>query len=256
LIGGESVGQPALRRFFAFHVILFPAAIVVLMSWHFWRIRKDGGLASSGLESQENVKKIPSWPSLLWAELAVFMLVVTLLMSVSILADAPLLSEANPELPENPAKSPWYFLGVQELVSFSAFSGGILIPMLLFFFLFSIPYYGNAGSQTGKWPSAKGELRTIWQSALAGLIVMFLLYLPLVIGSTNFWRFPGNLGMIINPGLVYLLVSILWARIMRWRYSENRIMVLAVFTMAMTGVIVFTLVGIWLRGADWHFMIG
>ena len=45
LIGGESVGQPALSRFFALHVILLPLSIIVLMAIHFWRIRKDGGIS-------------------------------------------------------------------------------------------------------------------------------------------------------------------------------------------------------------------
>jgi len=45
LIGGESVGQPALTRFFMFHVVFLPLTLLVLTGWHIWRIRKDGGLA-------------------------------------------------------------------------------------------------------------------------------------------------------------------------------------------------------------------
>jgi len=54
--------------------------------------------------------------------------------------DAPLLEIANPEHPENPAKAPWYFLGLQELVSYSALTGGVLVPGLILLGLILIPY--------------------------------------------------------------------------------------------------------------------
>ena len=63
--------------------------------------------------------------------------------------DAPLLEQANPAFPENPAKSPWYFLGIQELVSYSAFSGGLLIPVAYLVFLFSIPYMDKEDRHAG-----------------------------------------------------------------------------------------------------------
>jgi menaquinol-cytochrome c reductase cytochrome b/c subunit len=68
--------------------------------------------------------------------------VAAVVLLAALLADAPLLEQANPAHPENPAKSPWYFLGIQELVSYSAFTGGLLVPLLYLTFLFSIPYRG------------------------------------------------------------------------------------------------------------------
>jgi quinol-cytochrome oxidoreductase complex cytochrome b subunit len=47
LLGGAEIGQPALTRFYALHVILIPAGIALLTSLHMWRVRKDGGLAVS-----------------------------------------------------------------------------------------------------------------------------------------------------------------------------------------------------------------
>lgn len=46
LLGGPEVGQEALTRFYALHIMLIPAAIVLLTSLHLWRVRKDGGLAA------------------------------------------------------------------------------------------------------------------------------------------------------------------------------------------------------------------
>jgi cytochrome b6 len=48
LLGGFSVDQPTLIRFYVFHVIFLPIAVFVLMAYHFWRVRKDG--FSGGLE--------------------------------------------------------------------------------------------------------------------------------------------------------------------------------------------------------------
>jgi len=47
LLGGPEVGQEALTRFYALHVMVIPAALVLLISLHIWRVRKDGGLAAN-----------------------------------------------------------------------------------------------------------------------------------------------------------------------------------------------------------------
>jgi quinol-cytochrome oxidoreductase complex cytochrome b subunit len=53
LLGGPEVGQEALTRFYALHVMVIPAAIALLTSLHLWRVRKDGGLAANNLDQPE-----------------------------------------------------------------------------------------------------------------------------------------------------------------------------------------------------------
>ena len=53
LLGGPEVGQEALTRFYALHIMLIPAGIALLLSLHLWRVRKDGGLAANELEDGE-----------------------------------------------------------------------------------------------------------------------------------------------------------------------------------------------------------
>jgi quinol-cytochrome oxidoreductase complex cytochrome b subunit len=174
LIGGETVGQAALSRFFMLHVIFLPLTFLILTSWHFWRIRKDGGISRPENademfqkyseespevenESSNSSKKgridvhLYSWPTLMWAELAVLALVCAVLLMCAFFVDAPLKEQANPMLPENPAKSPWYFLGIQELVSYSAFAGGVIIPILFIYFLMSIPFKDKEDRHIGVW---------------------------------------------------------------------------------------------------------
>ncbi|MCX7851714.1 MAG: cytochrome b N-terminal domain-containing protein [Anaerolineae bacterium] len=47
LLGGPEVGQESLTRFYALHIMVIPAAILLLTSLHIWRVRKDGGLAAN-----------------------------------------------------------------------------------------------------------------------------------------------------------------------------------------------------------------
>jgi quinol-cytochrome oxidoreductase complex cytochrome b subunit len=117
-------------------VIFLPVTLMVLTAVHFWRIRKDGGISRPAGQTEE---KFYSWPVVMWAELAILLLTVAALLVMAFLFNAPLRERANPDFAENPAKSPWYFLGIQELVSYSAFAGGVIIPALFLVFLISIP---------------------------------------------------------------------------------------------------------------------
>ncbi len=47
LLGGDTVGENALIRFYVLHCAFLPIASVILMGLHFWRIRKDGGISTS-----------------------------------------------------------------------------------------------------------------------------------------------------------------------------------------------------------------
>jgi quinol-cytochrome oxidoreductase complex cytochrome b subunit len=52
LLGGPEVGQEALTRFYALHIMLIPAAMALLISLHMWRVRKDGGLAANEIKEE------------------------------------------------------------------------------------------------------------------------------------------------------------------------------------------------------------
>lgn len=68
------------------------------------------------------------------------MVVFLFILALSLIADAPLEEMANPDLTPNPAKAPWYFLGLQELVHYDALIGGIVIPALMISGLALWPY--------------------------------------------------------------------------------------------------------------------
>src|SRR3990172_11906143 len=99
---------------------------------------------------------VMSWPHLFWAELAVFMVTVAVTLVFSYYSDAPLKELANPAIPENPAKAPWYFLGIQELVSYSAFMGGLVIPAIAVLGLALIPFLDRRPGGEGVWFGTPG----------------------------------------------------------------------------------------------------
>lgn len=56
LLGGATVGQDALIRFYTLHIAAFPAALILLVSVHVWRVRKDGGLAANDPQLNEETQ--------------------------------------------------------------------------------------------------------------------------------------------------------------------------------------------------------
>ena len=179
LLGDNEVGGEALIRFYVLHVALLPAVLSIFIGIHFFRIRKDGGLAKPDDTSGEKLvpqsecgevrnasvfksarsyqlveivkgnepkvneevnQMVFAWPKLIVRELIVFVLVLAVLSVVSLVYDAPLEGPADPIHPTNPAKAPWYFLGLQELVSYHGLLGGVIIPGLLAGLVLLTPY--------------------------------------------------------------------------------------------------------------------
>jgi hypothetical protein len=86
--------------------------------------------------------QLMTYPHLLIREAIVFQVLVVAMVLVALFWDAPLEQLANPLLTPNPAKAPWYFLGLQELLHFfPPFVAGILIPTLVVIALVVIPYF-------------------------------------------------------------------------------------------------------------------
>jgi hypothetical protein len=86
--------------------------------------------------------QLMTYPHLLIREAIAFQVLVIAMVLIALFWDAPLEQLANPLLTPNPAKAPWYFLGLQELLHFfPPFVAGILIPTLVIIALVVIPYF-------------------------------------------------------------------------------------------------------------------
>jgi quinol-cytochrome oxidoreductase complex cytochrome b subunit len=172
LLGGDTVGSEALLRFYTLHVVAVPSIAALLINYHIWRLIKDGGLArAEGAQKTDTV--VHTFPLVLYIELLVFVVLMAGLVAASLLWNAPLEEEANPLHPNNPAKAPWYFLGLQELVGYSAFWGGVAVPTLLILYLVVLPYIDRGPEGVGIWFSRE-RMGTIilWSVLLVGIIAV------------------------------------------------------------------------------------
>jgi quinol-cytochrome oxidoreductase complex cytochrome b subunit len=180
LLGGREIGTDTLIRSFALHVAFLPALWVLLIALHLWRIRKAGGLAAF---EEPDPERIASSPILFKAELAVGLLTLSFLLVLSFLIDAPLSGRADPLRPPNPAKAPWYFVGIQEMVSHSALVGGIVVPLFIGLFLVLCPVLDRSRLPGGKW-FVKGRL-------ILNLVFAFIMLSQLLAIVVGHW-FRGN----------------------------------------------------------------
>jgi quinol-cytochrome oxidoreductase complex cytochrome b subunit len=148
LLGGDDIGNETLLRMFALHAGIIPPALLLLTSLHLWRIRKDGGLAAPPGSDED---RLPVSPWAYRAEGAVVLLVVAMLVLLALFIDAPLHERPDPGHPPNPAKAPWYFVGFQEMVSYSAAFGGIYVPLFITAFFLGAPLLDRSSSPGGVW---------------------------------------------------------------------------------------------------------
>jgi quinol-cytochrome oxidoreductase complex cytochrome b subunit len=292
LLGSDTVGEEALIRFYLLHVMLLPLVAAMLMAVHFWRVRKDGGLTkpadvdarlgapppatypvfteapaktyhlaaivkgrtSAVGRGPENT--VPSMPHLFYAELAVLMLTLFICMALALVSDAPLKEIANPLVPENPAKAPWYFLGLQELVAFSAFMGGIGIPTIVLIGLGLIPYLDRESAGTGVWFGGPGGWPLVRNSIAFGFATALVVESFVIqFGWLREW-FPAVPQLVItaiNPGTVLTLIYASYSLWLVRRFNSARAGALGLFTCFLCGFIVLTVVGTYFRGPNWHF---
>jgi quinol-cytochrome oxidoreductase complex cytochrome b subunit len=292
LLGSDTVGEEALIRFYVLHVMLLPLVLAGLAAVHFWRIRKDGGLARPadadarvgvpGVDSlpvfTDAPRKtyqlaavvrgktaavgrgpegtVPSMPHLFYAELAVLMLTVAACLALSLVSDAPLKELANPSIPENPAKAPWYFLGLQELVSYSAFMGGIGIPTIVLAGLGLIPFLDRETRGTGDWFGGPGGKRLVAQAASVGLLsTIGIEAFAIRFGWICEWfpHVPQLVVTCLNPGTVLATVFAAYSVWLVKRYGSTRAGALGLFTCFLCGFVVLTLIGSYFRGPNWIF---
>jgi cytochrome b-561 len=233
LLGGTTIDQGALIRFYVLHVFFLPAIVLFLFSWHMWRVRKDGGLAvvdHEVLEQKaakvapvktktysllgitngttvhvhntmvdEEMNSVPSVPNLTRRVWLVTLLTFVCVVILSIMFRAPLEAPANPNVTPNPAKAPWYFLWLQEIVTITtvklgtftingALIGGVLLPGLLIALAIWWPYRDKSGlNSVGVWlPHERRKQNAVF------LVICLLIIAFTIIGTFlrgPYWNF-------------------------------------------------------------------
>ncbi len=131
-------------------------------------------------------REVHTWPYLMRVEFLAAIIVTVLLMVWSLTLNAPLEEPSNPNVTMNPAKAPWYFLGLQEmLVYFDPWIAGVVMPTLIIVGLMAVPYI-DANPLGNGYYTYKQRRFAIW-TFLVGFIGLWVAMI--VIGT--FIRGPG-----------------------------------------------------------------
>ncbi len=168
------------------------------------------------------------------------------LVVVALLWDAPLEELANPLQTPNPAKAPWYFLGLQELLHyFPPVVAGVLIPALVILALIAIPYFKINIADEPLWARDRTQhLRTL--AAVTLLFSIFLIYfgvyaalVPTLLVAGLMWF---SAGAAVSPGRFrgWLSAKPLSFWIMSWFLLQAAVL---------------TLIGTFFRGPGWSLVM-
>jgi quinol-cytochrome oxidoreductase complex cytochrome b subunit len=255
LTDGE-LGAHTLRIFFAIHTAVLPVFLGMLMAFHFWRVRKAGGLVvlkKPGQTPEANPKQLPTIPNLMVREAAVASVLVATVFVMAAFFDAPLDQAANPGLSPNPTKAPWYFAGIQELLlhlhpTFAA----AVIPLLILIAMISIPYLKYNNNTSGIWfVSVSGRRAGVISFAVA-LIATLLLII-----ADDFLIQPANGFVLWSPvvknglvpiGLLSAAIFGFYRTMKQYFTSDKNEAIQTVFILLATALVVMTVIGVWFRG--------
>ena len=253
--GGPDIGPATLARFFVLHVAILPIALLVLLSFHFWLVRKVGGVVlpdGAGDASSPRGPLVPTSPGLTQREGVAALVVAATVLLLAAVADAPLLAQANPGLSPNPAKAPWYFMGVQELlVHLHPLFAAVVVPALALALLAALPSLGGGTKATGRWFGSPRGARDAIAAAVGGAV----LAAGAIVVDEPLRRAPPWLPALapaIRGGLLPVLAAAALvaavALLARRRGASRLEAVQAAFTFVLAAFAVLTVTGVLFRG--------
>jgi len=263
ILGGSEVGPATLSNFYAIHTAILPALLIILMSFHFWRVRKAGGLViprspEESIETRE--VSANTIPNLILRETVVALVLIAFVLIFSILFNAPMEGKANPGLSPNPTKAPWYFSGIQEmLMHFHPLFSLFVIPVLMMIALLAFPYIDYESNPSGVWfGSSKGRRMALIAVLVAiGATPAGILADEYMIDLAAWMHgMPSSISTGLIPFLAIVAGSIGFYVLIKRKYSAtNNEAIQALFVLFLTVFIILSATGIWLRGIGMKLML-
>ena len=260
--GGSEVGSNTLLIFFTFHTSILPFFLILLMAFHFWHVRRAGGVVIPKRTDEEQ-EIVPNYvhtiPNLVFRELAVSLVLIAFVFVFSIFFNVSLADHANPGLSPNPTKAPWYFAGIQEmLLHIHPLFAVFIIPACALLGLMILPYLPYQTNATGAWFVSRVGQRTAVIAAVVALV-----FTPTIIILDEFIVHINTGSFAVSPAvshgllptlllLVAVIVFYLWVR-KRFTATRNE-SVQAVFVMLMVAFVVMTVACALFRGEGMKLM--
>jgi quinol-cytochrome oxidoreductase complex cytochrome b subunit len=179
LVGGSQVGASTLIRFYAWHLFGLTLVLVVVVGWHIFRVRRDGGIALPPPQLRTDFKRIPR-RELLRREVLAMLLALLVLLLLSMFVPAPLAPGIQEEtLTAMDYQAPWFFLWVQELLKLgNPFIFGVLIPLGVLLLIALVPYITShqlTPAELGRWFPRGGRTAQVLVAVLAVIILLLTL---------------------------------------------------------------------------------
>lgn len=210
---------------------------------------------------EKELKPVHVWPDLVSIEL-IAALVFTLLLSVmAVFVRAPFYRMADPELTPNPAKAPWYFLGLQELLlHMHPALAGVVVPTALLVLLAAIPYIDRSKKGTGIWfYSKKGVPIAVFSAIYTTVWNLGLIFIDEWLpageaanGIAPFLKmhgFPPAFAEIFVPLVFMTFIPFsLWMIVKRRWQADTRELMIAMYSFFLASFIVLTIIGTAFRG--------
>ena len=183
-------------------------------------------------------------PHLLLREIILVQLCVVAMALLSLFFDAPLEGIADPSNTPNPAKAPWYFLGLQELLHyFPPVVAGVLIPGLVVVAMVVIPYVRVNLENKGFLEHSSGRgvpILTTLTAAIATFLIMWRVWAVLVPTLLVY-------AAMVLPALPFCPPA--------WRRRLTRVTLSDwIMTWFVAVAVVLTLIGIYFRGPGWKWI--
>jgi len=210
-------------------------------------VRGESSLVDKGPEDT-----VFAFPVLLLLEVVLTLGVTLAIFLFSLVKQAPLEEIANPMVTTDPAKAPWYFVGLQELLEhMHPTLAGVIIPTIFVLFLVTLPFLDYSRKDVGVWfSSARGRRIAGWTTAYTLVVIPAYILLDnafslreLLRQTTPQWVAQGLLPATILFTLVVLPVLVLW----RSKANMREVM-LALFTIMLISAVLLTLSGFLFRG--------
>lgn len=176
--GASEIGPALLLHFYAWHVFGLSALAAVLLIWHIFRVRRDGGIAVPPPARRHTQERISRY-QLARREITAMLFAGAALVALAILRPAPIAAPiAGASAMAGEARAPWFFLWVQQLLRWGdAFSLGILAPLAALAVLIVIPYVlpRPAAAELGRWFPRSARVAQVIFALLAAAVVLLTL---------------------------------------------------------------------------------
>ena len=159
IVGGPEISEVTLIRFYAWHIVGLGIPVALLIAWHGFRVRRDGGVSSPVKGPDDPPFKRIDRGVIVRGETLTFFLTIAAMIVLSVFVDPPLGRAAETGVLVENTKAPWIFLWIQSLLRiWPPAVAGVLVPLLTIALLGALPFFDGSDEGVGRWFNQQGRL--------------------------------------------------------------------------------------------------